>query len=86
MFARELFDSEKSSCRRDISDQASLKKKKKEKKKKLLWQLYMIKKKYYFKPGTEDNCSNNREKSKIDFSFSLGFFFFSIQISSVQLR
>lgn len=23
--------------------------------KKLLWQLYMIKKKYYFKPGTEDN-------------------------------
>ena len=34
MFARELFDSEKSSCRRDISDQASLKKKKKKKKKK----------------------------------------------------
>ena len=34
MFARELFDSEKSSCRRDISDQASLKKKKEKKEKK----------------------------------------------------
>ena len=42
MFARELFDSEKSSCRRDISDQASLKKKKekKEKKKTFMAALY----------------------------------------------
>ena len=40
MFARELFDSEKSSCRRDISDQASLKKRKKRKKKTFMAALY----------------------------------------------